>query len=83
MLLILEMISYLDRSTLSIANTVIAETFDIPPMQMGILLSAFMWPYAIANLPSGYLVDKYGINKIMAISITGWSIACILSGFVT
>ncbi|AXA34467.1 MFS transporter [Francisella adeliensis] len=83
MLLILGMISYLDRSTLSIANTVIAETFDIPPMQMGILLSAFMWPYAIANLPSGYLVDKYGINKIMAISITGWSIACILSGFVT
>lgn len=83
MLLVLGMISYLDRSTLSIANTVIAETFSITPMQMGILLSAFMWPYAIANLPSGYLVDKYGINKIMAISITGWSIACILSGFVT
>ena len=82
MLLILGLLSYLDRSTLSIANTVIAENFNISPAKMGILLSAFMWPYAIASLPSGYLVDKFGINKIMIVSIAGWSIASIFGGLV-
>ncbi len=82
MLLLLGLLSYLDRSTLSIANTVIASTFDISPTQMGILLSAFMWPYAIASLPSGYIIDKFGVSKIMIISLLGWSIACIFGGIV-
>ena len=82
MLLILGLLSYLDRSTLSIANTIIADTFNISPAKMGILLSAFMWPYAIASLPSGYIVDKFGINKIMVVSLIGWSVASVFGGLV-
>ena len=38
---------------------------------MGLLLSAFSWPYAIANLPAGYLVDKFGAKEMFA-----WAAAC-------
>ena len=82
MLLILGLLRYLDRSTLSIANTIIADTFNISPAKMGILLSAFMWPYAIASLPSGYIVDKFGINKIMVVSLISWSVASVFGGLV-
>lgn len=78
----LALLNYLDRSTLSIANTEIANAFNLKPTEMGVLLSAFMWPYALASLPAGYLVDKFGSNRIMLISMIGWSLACILGGMV-
>ena len=59
-------VNYLDRSTLSVANLTIAEEFNLNAFQMGLLLSAFSWPYAIANLPAGYLVDKFGPKKMFA-----------------
>ncbi|WP_298130056.1 MFS transporter [Micropruina sp.] len=68
-------VNYLDRSTLSIANTTMAKEFSLGPVEMGLLLSAFSWPYAIANLPAGYLVDKFGPKKMFAWAAVGWSIA--------
>ncbi|QGF25034.1 MFS transporter [Raineyella fluvialis] len=71
-------VNYLDRSTLSIANTTIAKEFHLGPVQMGLLLSAFSWPYAIANLPSGWLVDKFGPKKMFAWAAGLWSIVSML-----
>ncbi|AYF36218.1 MFS transporter [Francisella tularensis subsp. holarctica] len=82
LLFFLALLNYVDRSTLSIANTEIANAFNITPTEMGILLSAFMWSYAIASLPAGYMVDRLGVNKVMLISMIAWSVACILGGFV-
>ena len=52
-------INYMDRSTLAIGNTTIASDLHLSTLQMGALLSAFSWPYALANLPAGYLIDRY------------------------
>lgn len=82
LLFFLALLNYIDRSTLSIANTEIANAFNITPTEMGILLSAFMWPYAIASLPAGYMVDRLGVNKVMLVSMVAWSIACVLGGLV-
>jgi MFS family permease len=82
LLLFIALLNYLDRSTLSIANTEIAAAFNIPPAEMGFLLSAFMWPYALASLPAGYIIDRFGINKIMIGSMLAWSMACVLGGLV-
>lgn len=82
LLFFLALLNYIDRSTLSIANTEIANAFNITATEMGILLSAFMWPYAIASLPAGYMVDRLGVNKVMLISMVAWSVACVLGGLV-
>ena len=63
LIVIAGVVNYLDRNTLSIANTTIANDLGFNTLQMGLLLSAFSWPYAIANLPAGYLVDKYGAQE--------------------
>ncbi|MCP4180911.1 MAG: MFS transporter [bacterium] len=81
-LLLGALVNYLDRSTLSLANTTIAAHFDFDSVKMGLLLSAFMWPYALASLPSGWLVDKFGINKLFLFSIVLWSLSSILGGLV-
>ncbi|WP_322903664.1 MFS transporter [Paenibacillus campi] len=75
-------INYLDRSNLSVANTTIAQQFGLSSTQMGLLLSAFLWPYAIANLPAGWLVDRFGPRKMFAWASGLWSIATLISAFV-
>jgi sugar phosphate permease len=75
-------VNYLDRVNLSIANTTIAAEFGLDTVQMGLLLSAFMWPYSLANLPAGWFVDKYGTNKIFLTALGMWSLATIAGGFV-
>lgn len=80
-LLIGAVVNYLDRSNLSIANTTIAKEFGLSSTQMGLLLSAFLWPYALANLPAGWLVDKYGPKKMFAWASGLWSVATVASAF--
>ncbi len=70
-------VNYLDRSTLSIGNTTIAKELGFNALQMGLLLSAFSWPYAIANLPAGYLIDRFGVKKMFLAAAIGWSLVAI------
>ncbi|WP_081761498.1 MFS transporter [Methylopila sp. 73B] len=62
-------INYLDRSSLSIANTAIREEMGLTPTEMGLLLSAFSLSYAFAQLPIGALLDRFG-------SASCWGPAC-------
>lgn len=81
LLLIGAIVNYLDRANLSVANTTIASEFGLSSTQMGVLLSAFLWPYAIANLPSGWLVDKFGPKKMFSWASGLWSTATIICSF--
>ncbi|MEX3106522.1 MULTISPECIES: MFS transporter [unclassified Streptomyces] len=67
-------VNYLDRATLSVANTTISGEFGLSSTEMGLLLAAFSWPYAIANLPAGYLVDRFGPKKMYAWAAGLWSL---------
>ena len=73
-------INYMDRSTLSIANQTISQAFNIDPLMMGLLLSAFMWPYALASLPAGWLVDRVTLRTLFVVSVFLWSVSSLLGG---
>ncbi len=82
LILIGAIVNYLDRSNLSVANTTIAAEFGLTPVEMGLLMSAFLWPYAIANLPAGWLVDKLGAKKLFGSAVALWSLVTCLLPFV-
>ena len=75
-------VNYVDRSTLSIANHDIAGQLHLSPGQMGGLLSAFAWAYALCQLPVGALTDRVGPRRMLAWGMGFWSLAQIVSGFV-
>lgn len=75
-------VNYIDRSTLSIANHDISHQLHLSPVQMGALLSAFAWAYAICQLPVGAITDKLGPRRMLAGGMSLWSLAQIVSGFV-
>lgn len=82
LLLLAAVVNYLDRANLSIANTTIAAEFGFSQTEMGLLLSAFLWPYALANLPAGWLVDKCGPKKMFSWALGLWSTFTVLASFV-
>jgi MFS family permease len=74
-------VNYLDRANLSIANPLITKEFHLSPIEMGVLLSAFLWPYALANLPAGWLVDRFGAKRMFSWASGLWSTVTIISAF--
>lgn len=76
-------INYLDRSSLSIAMPLISKEFEISPAVQGLLLSSFGWTYTLMQLPGGWLVDKFKPRKIVTTSLVGWGIAEGLTGLAT
>src|SRR4051794_3826070 len=68
-------LNYLDRSTLSIANPLIRQELGLSIADMGLLLSAFLWAYAFAQLPGGALVDRIGPHRLLGTGLGLWSLA--------
>jgi MFS transporter, ACS family, D-galactonate transporter len=76
-------INYLDRSNLSIAAPAMRTALDLDTAQMGYVLSAFGWTYALCQIPGGWLVDRVAPRVLFAVLIVGWSLATIMLGFTT
>lgn len=65
---------YLDRFCLSFVELYIAEDLGLTKFQAGLLVSAFFWTYAFAQVPSGWLNDRYGARLMLTLYIVGWSL---------
>jgi MFS transporter, ACS family, L-galactonate transporter len=59
------MVNFLDRSSLSIANTTVRAEMHLSATQMGWLLSAFSLAYGIAQLPLIGLLDRAGTRSVL------------------
>ncbi len=74
-------INYADRVALSVAAKPISAEFGLSPVQMGYLLSSFLWSYVLCLIPVGLLVDRFGGKIINSLGIGLWSAATLLTGF--
>lgn len=83
LLVVCGVINYLDRATLAVANEYIRADLGLSLGQMGLLLSAFSWSYALCQLPVGALVDKVGPRWLLGIGLVVWSLAQAAGGLVS
>jgi ACS family D-galactonate transporter-like MFS transporter len=74
-------IAYLDRSALSVALPFIDREFEISPTVQGVVLSSFFWSYAVFQVPSGWLLDRFGPRVIYPVAVGWWSIWTGLTAF--
>src|SRR4030088_531777 len=72
---------YLDRICLSFAERYVKEDLRITDDQMGLVLSAFFWAYAVGQLPAGWVSERYGARLMLAIYLAVWSAFTGLLGF--
>ncbi|MBY4868844.1 MFS transporter [Burkholderia sp. Bp9017] len=76
-------INYLDRGTLAVANELVRADMGLSMGQMGVLLSAFSWTYAICQLPIGALVDRIGPRWLLGAGLVVWSVSQAAGGLVS
>lgn len=75
-------INYIDRGNLSIAAPTIKDELGLTASQLGFLLSAFFWTYAGFQPVAGWLVDRFDVNRVLALGFLIWSAATATTGVV-
>lgn len=73
------LVNYFDRVNLSISQEALRSDFGISTVTFGYLLSAYSWTYAAFQLPSGLLLDRFGVKLVGRVSAFLWSVASFAS----
>ncbi len=73
-------VSYLDRMVMTVAIPYIAKDFNLSPVEVGAVISAFFFGYAIFQIPGGMLADRFGPRKVMVVGISWWTIFTVITG---
>src|SRR5246127_555796 len=60
------LITYLDRVNISTVAPVISKEYGFNKVTMGIIFSAFIWAYALFQVPGGWLGDRFGPRKVLS-----------------
>ena len=78
-------IAYVQRAALSVPATEIAQDLKFADLasDMGWVQSAWYFSYALMQIPSGWLADRLGSRRALAIFSVVWSLATLLSALAT
>jgi len=69
------LVNYFDRVNLSVSRDALQDAFGISAVMFGYLSSAYNWTYALLQLPSGLLLDRFGVRRVGIVSTIIWSVA--------
>ncbi|MDR3591036.1 MAG: MFS transporter [Negativicutes bacterium] len=74
------LVCYMDRMVMATAIPFIAKDFSLSPLEMGAVLSAFFFSYALSQIPGGLLADKFGARAVVTGGLIWWSIFTAVTG---
>ncbi len=75
-------ITYIDRMNVSTAAAVFKQELHLSSTQVGLVFSAFAYPYLLFQIIGGWLSDRFGARLALTVSALIWSGATLLTGFV-
>lgn len=81
--MLVSVINYLDRQTLSILATTIQRDLDISTTQYAIVVQAFLAAYTVMHLAGGAFVDRVGPRVAETAFVLWWSVANMLTSLAT
>jgi MFS transporter, ACS family, glucarate transporter len=76
----LAVITYIDRVAMSFAAPSVSRDLHLSDVQMGLAFSAFLWAYALFEIPSGFLGDWMGPRRVLMRIVMWWSAFIALTG---
>ncbi|HET6306721.1 MAG TPA: MFS transporter, partial [Rhodopila sp.] len=77
------MVTYIDRSNISVAAPAIARELSLSKIELGLVFSAFIWAYAIGQVPGGWLADRFGPRRVLLVLVVFWSVMTSVTAFAT
>jgi len=77
------LITYIDRVIMSTAGAVFKADIHLTNTQVGLVFSAFAYPYVVVTAFGGWVGDKFGARRTLAVSAMVWGAATLLTGLVS
>jgi MFS family permease len=74
-------INYIDRGNLATAAPLMQDELHLSASQLGFLLSAFYYGYVVCMPAMGWLAERYGAKRVLAVGVAIWSVATLTTGF--
>ena len=81
--LVLTAIAYLDRICISTAAPAMKADLGLSDAQLGRVFSAFTFAYALMEVPSGWLADRFGPRLMLTRIVIWWSVMTAATGWAT
>jgi sugar phosphate permease len=66
LLCLMYLITYLDRVSLANTAPLITKEYGFNKVTMGVIFSAFIWAYALFQVPGGWLGDRFGPRRVLS-----------------
>ena len=67
-------INFADKAIIGLASVQIMNELNLNPAQWGIVGSSFFWLFSITGVVGGFLADKVGTKKVLALISSTWAI---------
>ena len=75
-------ITYIDRVNVSTAASAFQQDLHLTNTQVGLVFSAFAYPYLIFQIIGGWVSDRFGAWRTLTVSAVIWAVATLLTGIV-
>jgi MFS transporter, ACS family, glucarate transporter len=79
--LLLAAVAYLDRVCISTAAPAMKGDLGLSDAEMGYVFSAFTFAYALMEVPSGWLADRFGPRLMLTCIVIWWSVMTAATGW--
>jgi MFS family permease len=83
LLCVMYFITYMDRVNVSTAAIEFGKEFHLSNTQIGLVFSAFAYPYLIFQVIGGWVGDRFGPRRTLTICSIIWAGATVLTGLAT
>jgi len=80
MLCAMYFITYLDRVNVSTAASGFGQDFHLNKTQIGLVFSAFAYPYLVFQVIGGWISDRFGARRTLLVCGVLWALATLLTG---
>ena len=78
LLCLITTVNYVDRQAFAVAAPVITAEFAIDNTQFGLIVSGFLFAYALGHLLAGPVIDRLGTKRAFSVAVVAWSLAGML-----
>ncbi len=82
LIVVASFIAYLLRSNMSIIGEDLIADLGLTEQQLGLIFSSFAAGYALFQIPGGFLGDRFGARRVLAITAFCWGTLTLLTGMV-
>ncbi|MFN8652143.1 MAG: MFS transporter [Gemmatimonadales bacterium] len=82
LLFLASFVAYILRTNLSVVGVAMMPALGISEVQLGIVLAAFAWGYALFQFPGGVVGDRIGGRKALALMLLAWGVFTLLPALI-